>query len=111
MATTTHTTGDRVRTGVDTTAMDATLALLKAQPELGEFRVRAKNEWVEGSLNRSTIQGFYAAGGEDDSRPEPWVLDAGEPPILLGHNEAPNPAEYLLHALAACVTTSIVYVA
>jgi uncharacterized OsmC-like protein len=39
------------------------------------------------------------------------VLDAGEPAILLGTDTGPNPAEYLLHALAACLTTSLVYVA
>ena len=111
MATTTNPHSDAVRNGVDTSVMYATLDLLKAQPELGEFQFRARNEWVQGSHNRSSIQGFYAAGGEDDSRGEPFVIDAGEPPILLGHNEAPNPAEYLLHALAACLTTSLVYVA
>jgi uncharacterized OsmC-like protein len=29
--------------------------------------------------------------------------------VLLGEDGAPNPVEYLLHALAACVTTSMVY--
>ena len=39
------------------------------------------------------------------------MIDAGEPAILLGTDTGANPAEYLLHALAACLTTSIVYVA
>src|SRR5213076_1960519 len=51
------------------------------------------------------------ANQEDTSRAEEFVLDAGEPAILLGTDTGPNPAEYLLHALAACLTTSIVYVA
>ncbi len=38
-------------------------------------------------------------------------MDAGEPAILLGTDTGANPVEYLLHALAACLTTSIVYVA
>ena len=29
--------------------------------------------------------------------------------MLLGSDQAPNPAEYLLTALAACVTSSLVY--
>ena len=37
------------------------------------------------------------------------MLDADEPPILLGRDKGPNPVEYLLTALASCVTTSIVY--
>jgi uncharacterized OsmC-like protein len=39
------------------------------------------------------------------------VLDAGEPAVLLGTDTGPNPAEFVLHALAACLTTSLVYVA
>ena len=31
--------------------------------------------------------------------------------MLLGTDTGPNPAEALLHALAACLTTSLVYVA
>jgi uncharacterized OsmC-like protein len=102
---------DSIRNGVDTERMFATLDLIGAQPELARFRFRATNRWVDGAHNRSTIRGFYAAGGEDESRAEAFELDAGEPAILLGTDTGPNPAEYLLHALAACLTTSIVYVA
>jgi uncharacterized OsmC-like protein len=99
------------RNGVNTETMFATLDLIKAQPELARFQFRASNRWIDGAHNRSTIKGFYAAGGEDASRSEAFELDAGEPAILLGTDTGPNPAEYLLHALAACLTTSIVYVA
>jgi uncharacterized OsmC-like protein len=102
---------DSLRNGVDTSRLFATLDAVKAQPELGAFQFRVRNRWVGGAHNRSTIQDFYAAGGEDRSRAVAFELDAGEPPILLGANEGPNPAEHLLHALAACLTTSLVYVA
>ena len=100
-----------IRNGVNTETMFATLDLIKEQPELARFQFRASNRWIEGAHNRSTIKGFYAAGGEDATRSQGWELDAGEPAILLGTDTGPNPAEYLLHALAACLTTSIVYVA
>ena len=102
---------DTFRNGVDTEQMFATLDLIKAQPELARFRFRATNRWIDGSHNRSTIKDFYAAGGEDTTRSEAFAIDAGEPEILLGSDTGANPAEYLLHALAACLTTSIVYVA
>ena len=102
---------DTIRNGVDTEKMFATLDLIKAQPELAKFQFRASNRWIDGSHNRSTIKSFYAAGGEDTTRSEEFVIDAGEPAILLGSDTGPNPVEYLLHALAACLTTSIVYVA
>jgi uncharacterized OsmC-like protein len=102
---------DTIRNGVDTEQMFATLDLIKAQPELAKFQFRATNRWIAGSHNRSTIKGFYAAGAEDTTRGEAFEIDAGEPAILLGDDSGANPAEFLLHALAACLTTSIVYVA
>ncbi|MEJ2861197.1 OsmC family protein [Actinomycetospora flava] len=107
----TETITHTVRNGVDTTNLFATLDVLKAQPDLARFRFRARNQWMGGSHNRSTIKDFYAAGGEDTSRAEAFTLDAGEPAILIGEDDGPNPAEFLLHALAACVTTSLVYAA
>jgi uncharacterized OsmC-like protein len=63
------------------------------------------------SSHRSAISASYAAGGEDTTRSEELEIDADESAILLGIDRSPNPAEYLLHALAASLTTSIVYVA
>jgi uncharacterized OsmC-like protein len=100
-----------VRNGVDTEKLFGTLDLLKEQPELAKFRFRVANRWIDGSHNRSTIKDFYAAGGEDTSRAEPFHIDAGEPAILIGDDAGPNPAETLLHALAACLTTALVYTA
>jgi uncharacterized OsmC-like protein len=105
------TTLERIRNGVDTDTLFATLDAVEAQPELGTFQFRVTNRWIDGAHNRSTIKDFYAAGGEDTSRAEAFELDAGEPAILIGSDTGPNPAEYLLHALAACLTTSLVYVA
>jgi uncharacterized OsmC-like protein len=99
------------RNGVDTVQMYGTLDAVKAEPSLGRFQFRVANEWLGGSHNRSTIRSFYGAGGEDESRTSSFTIDAGEPNILLGHDEGANPAEALLHALAGCLTTSIVYVA
>ena len=100
-----------IRNGVDTEQLFSTLDLIKDQPELAKFQFRATNRWIDGSHNRSTIKGFYAAGGEDTTRSEEFVIDAGEPAILLGTDTGANPVEHLLHALAACLTTSIVYIA
>ena len=107
----TTTTTERVRNGVDTQQLFGTLDLVKQQPELAVFQWRATNRWIGGAHNRTTIREFYGAGAVDTSRAEPFLLDAGEPAVLVGTDTGPNPAEYLLHALAACVTTSLVYVA
>ena len=111
MSTSTASPAETIRNGVDTGVMFATLDAIKAQPELGKFQFRARNRWIDGAHNRTTIKDFYAAGQDDASRAEAFTIDAGEPAILLGKDTGANPAEHLLHALAACLTTSLVYVA
>ena len=108
---TTITSTAPIRNGIDTAQVYGTLDVLKAQPEAARFEFRVRNRWIDGTHSRSTIHGFWGAGAEDASRPEPFVVDASEPPVLFGHNEAPNPAEYLLHALAGCLTLTVVNVA
>lgn len=95
--------------GVDVSKLFGTLEAVKETPCLAAFRFRNKNRWIEGGHNRSTIKGFYGVMEEDTTRTEPFVLDADEPPVLLGTDTGPNPVEYLLAALAGCMTTSIVY--
>jgi uncharacterized OsmC-like protein len=102
---------DRIRNGVNTEVMYGTLDAIKADPSLGVFQFRARNHWIDGAHNRTTIKSFYGAGQEDSTRTEAFTLDAGEPAVLLGVDTGPNPAEALLHALAACLTTTLVYVA
>lgn len=97
-----------MKNGLNTEQVVETVDAIKNTPSLGEFEFRASNQWINGGENRSSIQGFYGAGREDDSRSEPFTFTNGEPPILLGNNEGANPVEYLLHALAGCVTTTTV---
>lgn len=96
------------KNGLNIEQMVQTVNAIKNTPSLGEFEFRASNQWINGGENRSTIQGFYGAGSEDESRSEPFTFTNGEPPVLLGNNEGANPVEFLLHALAGCVTTTTV---
>ena len=97
-----------VLNGLDQEQMFQTLDAIKAEPSLASFEFRAKNRWISGGHNRSTIKDFYGVGREDESRQEPFEFHNGEPPVLLGNNEGANPVEYLLHALAGCVTTTTI---
>ncbi len=105
------TTAEIIRNGVDSQQLYGTLDAIKADPSIAKFQFRARNRWIDGAHNRTTIRDFYAANQEDTSRTADFVIDAGEPAILLGKDTGANPVEYLLHALAACLTTSLVYVA
>jgi uncharacterized OsmC-like protein len=94
--------------GLDTQAMVQTVDALKSDRTLAKFEFRASNKWIDGVENRSSIQGFFGAGAEDKSRSKPFTITSGEPPVLLGANQGANPGEFLLHALAGCVTTTTV---
>lgn len=100
-----------IRNGVDTTTLFGTLDAIKDNPDLATFQFRVNNRWVDGAHNRSTIKDFYGARGEDATRTETFELVSGEPQVLLGTDTGPSPAEYLLHALAGSLTTSLVFVA
>ena len=108
---TNHMTISPIRNGIDTAQIYGTLDAINADPSLAPFEFRVRNRWLGGTHSRSTIHDFWGAGGEDTSRGSAFEVDASEPPVLLGHNEAPNPAELLLHALAGCLTLTIVNVA
>ncbi len=94
--------------GVNVDALFGTIDAIKATPVIAEFKFRANNKWVNGGHNHTTIKDFYGAQ-KVHSHEKPFELDADEPPLLLGEDIGPNPVEYALKALAACVTTALVY--
>lgn len=99
-----------VRNGVDTAALFSTLDAVKKQPEIATFRFSASNTWISGTHNQSTISGFYGAM-QDMEHKTPTVLHADHPAVLTGADNGPTPVEYLLHALAACLTAGMANIA
>ena len=106
-AMTTQTTQTKSVNGVNVDQLFENIGNIKAKPTLARFKFRLRNEWQEGGHNRSTIGDFYGVSQEHPRKT--FELDADEPPVLLGRDLGPNPVEYLLHALASCVTTAMVY--
>jgi uncharacterized OsmC-like protein len=92
--------------GVDTPTLLNTINFVAGQPELAKFQFRANNEWLEGTHSRSTMHGFFGAGGEQQHK-QPYTADADHPAVLCGADHAPTPVEWLLHALACCLTSGI----
>ena len=97
----------RVVNGVNLKTLMGTVKAIEADPELGASRFRASNKWLSGNHNRTTVTGFYGAK-QEIAHKQKFEMDADEPPILAGEDQAANPVEHLLHALASCVTTSLV---
>jgi uncharacterized OsmC-like protein len=98
-----------VLNGVDVDQVMDVIGCIETDPAFAAAQFRVKNQWIDGGLNRSRIKEFYVACEEDTTRDEAFMLDADEPAIMAGDDSVPNPVEYLLHALAGCLTTTLVY--
>ena len=112
-----HTTGPKKprtprppRNGVDTPALFATIDVVRQQPALAQFRFRASNRWIQGTHSRGRMEAFFGAGTEHRHARD-GEYDADHPAVLCGKDEGPTPVEFLLHALAACLTAGIANIA
>ncbi|MEX0406804.1 OsmC family protein [Aquibium sp. LZ166] len=92
--------------GVDTPTLLATINVVAGQPELAKFQFRADNEWISGTHSRSAMKSFNGAGGEQ-SHGRSFFADGDHPAVLCGADNGPTPVEWLLHALATCLTAGI----
>jgi uncharacterized OsmC-like protein len=96
--------------GVDTPSLLATIGAVGAQPELAKFQFRVSSRWISGTHSRSTIDGYFGAGGEH-KHIAPTKADGDHPAVLCGADAAPTPVEWVLHALATCLTAGIANIA
>jgi uncharacterized OsmC-like protein len=95
--------------GVNVGQVMNVIAAIEEDPGYAKFQWRATNQWINGGLSRSRIKEFFAGNVEDSTRKAAFTLDADEPAIAAGQNSAPNSMEYVLHALATCLTGTLVY--
>jgi hypothetical protein len=91
--------GEKILNGVDVEVVEGLINAVNEKPDLAKSKFRANNQWINGGHNRTTITGFYSAG-QEISHTQQFVLDADEPPIMAGQDQAANPVEHLLNALA-----------
>ncbi len=117
MQTTTHTTTTArpprkplPMNGVDTPTLFATLDAVRQQPELAKFQFRATTRWQKGTHSRSSVESFRGAGAERKHLRE-FTFDADHPQVLVGTDQGPTPVEFLLHAIASCITAGIANIA
>jgi uncharacterized OsmC-like protein len=107
---TTTEVNDSMRNGVDTATLFATLDAVKQAPQAANFQFRAHNQWVSGTHNRTTIADFFGVG-EERTHQRSFVFDADHPAVLVGQDHGPTPVEFVLHALAACLTAGLANIA
>jgi uncharacterized OsmC-like protein len=104
------TTPRPARNGVDVPTLFATLDAVKDNPAIAAFQFRAQNTWQSGTHSRTVYSDFFGAMQEMQHR-EATVVESDHPEVLVGTDKAPTPVEYLLHAIAACVTSGVVNIA
>jgi uncharacterized OsmC-like protein len=99
------------RNGVDTPALVSTIfGVVANQPTLAKFQFRAKNKWLTGTHSRTSMTAFSGAGGEHAHVAE-YTADGDHPAVLCGADQGPTPVEWVLHALATCLTAGIANIA
>src|SRR4029450_613215 len=98
------------RNGVDVATLFATLDAVEDQKEIAKFQFRASNTWVSGTQSRSQFSDFYGAMQEMEHK-HVTTLDADHPAVLVGQDHGPTPIEYVLHAIASCLTSGLANIA
>ena len=98
----------RQRNGVDAAAWSATGDAVAARPDLAVFQFRARNEWHAGAHCCTTIDEFHGAG-EERSHEGAFCVEADRPAVLVGRDQAPTPVEFVLHAVASCLTAGLAH--
>ena len=99
-----------VDNGVNVDALlDARKALSEA-PEAAQFKWRAKCEWVGGTYSRSTVEGFFGLGEEQQHKTR-FSFDADHPEVFASEDRGATPVEIVLAGLASCLTAGIASVA
>lgn len=99
---------NKMTNGIAVVELHGAIKALRDDPSLGKASFRATNRWQGGALNETVIGDFYCQGQEQRHK-KTLVLQNDEADALLGDDDAPNPVEFILHALAGCVTTTTVY--
>lgn len=102
-------TTETIVNGINASELGDTIEAVKGQRELGKYKFRASNHWVDGAHCITSIKDFSAGGQEDSSRAQAHVLHGDEPVSLFGEDNGPNAIEAVLHALAACLNTSFIF--
>ncbi len=91
---------DRMVNGLNVDDVMGLVMAVQDDPDAGQTRWSVASTWQGGTRNRATVRSFEI-GGEEVMRP--FTMDIDEPLQLGGSDTNPNPQEYLLAALNACM--------
>ena len=96
--------------GVNVEALLGAREALTAAPEAARFNWRATCNWLRGTHARSTVNGFFGLGEEQQHR-NAFSFDTDHPELFAAEDNGATPVEYVLVGLAGCLTAGIAAVA
>jgi uncharacterized OsmC-like protein len=99
-----------VDNGVNVEALLGAREVLTGAPQAAQFQWRASCEWQNGTHSRSTVEGFFGLGEEQSHRTQ-YSFDADHPEIFASEDNGITPVEFVLVALASCLTAGVAAVA
>jgi uncharacterized OsmC-like protein len=99
-----------VDNGVNVQALLDAREVLADAPEAAQFTWRASSKWQNGVYSTTTIQKYFGLGEEQSHKTE-TVFDADHPEVFAAEDRGITPIEYLLVALASCLTAGVAAVA
>jgi len=99
-----------VDNGVNVEALLGAREALTQAPEAAQFQWRARCEWKNGTHSNSTVEGFFGLGEEQKHRTR-YTFDVDHPEVFASEDNGATPVEFVLVALAGCLTAGVAAVA
>ncbi len=99
-----------VNNGVNVEALLGARTALTEAPEAAQFQWRATCEWQKGTHSRTIVEDFFGLGEEQAHRTR-HSFEADHPEIFASEDNGITPVEYVLVALASCLTAGVAAVA
>jgi uncharacterized OsmC-like protein len=96
------------RNGINVTALQGVIEALRENPAAGQTQWAVNSRWAGGTRSDHAVDGCVIGGREVGRR---FTIRSDEPVELLGTNEFPNPQEYLMAAMNACMMVGYAAVA
>ena len=103
-------TEKQVQNGVNVDALLGARDALSKAPEAAKFNWKASCKWMNGTHSQTSIQGFYGLGSQQSHKTE-FTFDTDHPEIFASEDNGATPVEYVLHALAGCLTAGLANIA
>ncbi len=103
-------TDKQVDNGVNVEALLGAREALTETPEGAKFTWRAKCDWVHGTYSKTSVEGFFGLGEEQQHKTE-FIFDADHPEVFASEDRGATPVELVLAGLASCLTAGVAAVA